>query len=104
MSSGLSRFRIVGLHGRQTMDVRIQDNKLVLVGENGTGKSTFATLTYYFLTTQCARLAAYRFAAVEAVIGDHDLPVRPHDLKQHFTARHHLHSVDRISRHLPSRA
>jgi ABC-type cobalamin/Fe3+-siderophores transport system ATPase subunit len=86
------------------MDVRIQDNKLVLVGENGTGKSTFANLTYYFLTRQWVRLAAYRFAAVEAVIGDQELTVRPDDLKEHFAARQHLESLGRMSRHVPSRA
>lgn len=48
MAVELTRFRILGLHGRRNLDVSIADNRLILVGENGTGKSTFATLVYYF--------------------------------------------------------
>ena len=46
MSGTLSQFRIEGLHGRRTLDVRITDNVLGLVGENGTGKSTVANIIY----------------------------------------------------------
>jgi predicted ATP-dependent endonuclease of OLD family len=80
----LTRFRVVGLHGRKTMDVQIQDNKLVLVGENGTGKSTFANLIYYFLTKQWRRLHEYRFAAIEAVLAGEELTVTPSQIEAHF--------------------
>lgn len=40
MSGILSRFRIEALHNSYTIDVTIKDNKLILIGENGTGKST----------------------------------------------------------------
>jgi hypothetical protein len=68
------------------MDVRILDNKLVLVGENGTGKSTFANLVYYFLTKQWRRLHEYHFTAVEAVLGGEELRVTPEQIEAHFTA------------------
>lgn len=103
MPGQLSRFRVVGLHGRKSMDVHLQDNKLVLVGENGTGKSTFANLIYYFLTRQWGRLGGYSFDRVEAVIGDQELTVLPDDLKEHFAARRHIDTLGRMSRHLPPR-
>jgi hypothetical protein len=72
------------------MDVRINDNKLVLVGENGTGKSTFANLIYYFLTRQWQRLHDYRFSAIEAVLDDQELKVIPEQIETHFAARQQI--------------
>jgi hypothetical protein len=38
MPTALTQFQIDGLHGRnRTIDIPIHDNRLVLVGENGTG-------------------------------------------------------------------
>lgn len=64
MPGTLSRFRIEQLHARRTIDVEIQDNKLVLVGENGTGKSTVANLIYFFLTRQWERMLKYEFKSM----------------------------------------
>ena len=68
MAGSLSRFRIEGLHGRSTITVPIDDNRIVLVGENGTGKSTVAGLIYYLLTQQWRRIKDYRFEGLEAAI------------------------------------
>ena len=48
MAFQLERFRITGLHGVRTVDISITDNKLILVGENGTGKTTIANLICFF--------------------------------------------------------
>lgn len=103
MSKELTRFRVVGLHGSQTMDVHLADNKLVLVGENGTGKSTFANLIYYFLTKQWGRLIEYRFARIEAHFGDQHLELAPEHLNLHNDARRRLAAFMRISGHVPPR-
>ena len=86
MSGTLSQFRIEGLHGRRTLDVRITDNVLVLVGENGTGKSTVANFIYYFLTRQWHRLLDYQFASITAVLDDRPLVVRREDLTEDSVA------------------
>lgn len=80
----LTRFRVVGLHGRKTIDVPVNDNRLVLVGENGTGKSTFANLIYFFLTKQWQRLHQYQFSRIEATLGDAELVVTPDQIESHF--------------------
>lgn len=99
MSTHLTRFQVLGLHGSRTMDVRLEDNKLILVGENGTGKSTFVNLIYYFLTKQWGRLHEYRFAGIRAHVADRELVLTPDHIEQHFAARRHLHSFMRVSRH-----
>ena len=48
MSISISELTIEELWGYQTFRIPIKDNKLVLVGENGIGKSTVANLIYFF--------------------------------------------------------
>lgn len=103
MATNLTRFCVVGLHGAKTMDVRLDDGRLVLVGENGTGKSTFANLIYYFLTKQWLRLREYNFAEINAQFGDQELTLRPEHLNEHIEARQSLRALARF-RHIGSRA
>lgn len=99
MLSNLTRFQAIGLHNSVSMDVRITDNKLVLVGENGAGKSTFSNLIYYFLTKQWARLGEYRFARLQASFGDLELVLTPEHIEQHIDARRHFQALLRMTRH-----
>jgi predicted ATPase len=98
MINYLTRFRVIGLHGSRTMDVHLADNKLVLVGENGTGKSTFANLIYFFLTKQWARLQEYQFQRIHAEIAEHELILTPEHLEQQITRDRQLQSFFRMTR------
>lgn len=80
MSELLSQFRIVGMHNVRTIDVRLHDSRLVLIGENGTGKSTVVNFIYFFLTRQWARLLNYRFESIEAVVGGDSVRVTREDI------------------------
>ena len=72
MAFTLENFKIINLYGFRTINIEFADNKLILVGENGTGKTTVANLIYYFLTRQWDRMADYNFDSVELTIGqDH---------------------------------
>ena len=95
MAISLTRFRIIGLHGCRNLDVQIEDNKLILVGENGTGKSTFATLVYYLLTRQWSRTRNFRFEAIEAVINQVEIRITPEMLDFHFEQSERLHIATR---------
>ena len=64
MTGALTRFRIEGLHNLRTIDIPIIDNKLVLVGENGTGKSTVANYIYYVLTMQWSMMLGNIFKSI----------------------------------------
>ena len=68
MSNQLTNIRIEELHGTNTFDITIKDNVLVLVGENGIGKSTVANLIYFLLTFQWSRMQTYNFKSISAVI------------------------------------
>jgi energy-coupling factor transporter ATP-binding protein EcfA2 len=80
--TALRQFQIEGLHGRnRTIDIPIRDNRLVLVGENGTGKSTVANLLYYSLTQQWRRIAEYRFAKILVQTADETIQFTHEDVE-----------------------
>jgi predicted ATPase len=82
MPTALTQFQIEGLHGRnRTIDIPIHDNRLVLVGENGTGKSTVANLLYYVLTQQWRRITEYRFTAIQVQSADSQFRVTHEDVE-----------------------
>jgi predicted ATPase len=66
----LTKLKVDGLYGQRNLVLTIEDNRLILVGENGTGKSTVANLLYFFLTQQWRRLKEFRFQVVEATVND----------------------------------
>lgn len=70
------------------MDVSIEENRLILVGENGTGKSTFANLVYYFLTRQWNRFRDYRFQEITAVLDGIEFSLTPEKLENFFEHQH----------------
>jgi predicted ATPase len=79
MAASLTRFSIEGLHGLRTVDLPIEDNRLVLVGENGTGKSTVANLLYYLLTQQWRRFKDYRFSALAVTLSGEEFRLTHED-------------------------
>jgi predicted ATPase len=60
----IQQFEIKGLHGNRNYIIDFIDNKLVLIGENGTGKSTVITLLYYFISEQWIRLKEYNYLSL----------------------------------------
>lgn len=97
--SEISKFEIRKLHGRKDINLSIQDNTLILVGENGTGKSTVLQLLYYLLSGQWVSLLKYQFHSLSIEIGG-----KKHTLKHDSI----MQMSDRISlkalRRLPHRS
>lgn len=86
MPTALTQFQIEGLHGRnRTICIPIRDNRLVLIGENGTGKSTVANILYYLLTQQWRRLADYRFNWIQVNCGDSQVRITHDDVESLIT-------------------
>lgn len=64
----ITRFKIKKLHGYKNIDLRLLDNTLILVGENGAGKTTVLHLFYYLLSGQWSSMAKYKFDEVSITI------------------------------------
>jgi predicted ATPase len=103
MATSLTSFRVVGLHGRKTVEVPILNNRLVLVGENGAGKSTLANLIYYFLTRQWERVREHRFEIIEATLNGRKIAVTPAQLDEHIRRHSGLRRGIHLSRSTFSR-
>ncbi len=68
----ITRFKISGLHGFKSLDLRFKDNTLILVGENGAGKTTVLRLLYYLLSGQWSAIARYQFDSLALTIGGNE--------------------------------
>ena len=82
MSINLKRVRVEGLFKTFNLDVSLENNTLILVGENGSGKSTFINLVYYALTAQWDRLRKLPFDSCTFTIGDQDYLLEKDHLPQ----------------------
>ncbi|MBV6340428.1 AAA family ATPase [Candidatus Magnetobacterium casense] len=76
MCGNIERFQIIDLHGYKNLDIKIEDNTIILVGENGSGKTTVLRLLYYFLSGQWSLLVPYKFARLVVTVdgSEHTLP------------------------------
>ena len=61
MTSNIDNFEIIGLYGQRDFFVTLEDNQLILVGENGSGKSTIISIFYSVITGQWMELAKFDF-------------------------------------------
>src|SRR3954470_14436635 len=94
MTGDLTRFRIEGLHGgKRSINLHLVNNRAILIGENGTGKSTIVNLVYYLLTRQWRRLKDYQFTLLEATVSGQTIRLT-HEEVELLAARQssHLHA------------
>ncbi len=95
----ITRFKISGLHGFKSLDLQFKDNTLILVGENGAGKTTVLHLLYYLLSGQWSAIARYKFDSLELTIGETKHVLRYSDFVES------LQNIDRrLLRRLPPNA
>lgn len=57
----LNFFNIIGLYGTKDIRLQFENNRLIIVGENGSGKTTVLRLFYYFISCQWDQLLNYNF-------------------------------------------
>lgn len=70
--SKLTKFSIYKLWGEKRIDLKFVDNKLILVGENGSGKTTILRIIYETLACKWALLSVEDFAKIEVSFSDGD--------------------------------
>ena len=99
----ITRFRIHGLHGFRTIDIPIDDNTLILVGENGSGKTTILRLLYFLLTGQWNSMAAYDFHSIHLEIDTHSYELTRTDITKHLTRGDRRSFLRRLPPHVHHR-
>ena len=76
----ITSFSVAGLFGDTTITIPIKDNRLVIVGLNGLGKSTCLNIFYHFISRQWHKLREYDFVSVCITINGNDFTVSHSDL------------------------
>lgn len=61
----LTKFAIYGLWGERNYELEINDEKLIVVGENGTGKTTVMRILFYCLACRWGNLVDENFKRIE---------------------------------------
>lgn len=100
MKTSLERISIRGLHGRKSIDAVFKDNLLILVGENGSGKTTFLRVLFHFLSGHWLSLIQFKFERIIATINGIEYKITHDDIVNAFrqTDRRLLASLPAIAR------
>jgi len=67
-NSNIDYIKIEKLYGHKSFDVKLDNNQLIIVGENGLGKSTIINIFFYTLTSQWEKLLKYQFKKIEVSV------------------------------------
>ena len=81
MNTKIEQLTVARLHGKSTINAKIIDNTLIIVGENGSGKTTFLRIIFHFLSGKWASLIQFKFEYVSALINGKEYKVT-HELLQ----------------------
>lgn len=99
----LQKIRIDGLFGEHTLDIPIVDNKLLLVAENGSGKTTIVNIIYFFLSKQWNKLLKYNFKEIIGTIDNKEISVKKDDINifksdkiQNYLKRYPIHFREKL--------
>lgn len=68
----IKKFKINNLFGYQNVDLRFENNIMILMGENGLGKTSILNSLYFTLTQKWRKLAKINFETISLNIDDID--------------------------------
>jgi len=69
----ITSFTIEGLHNSKDYELRFKENRLILVSDNGAGKTTIVNIFYCFLSKQWNKLLEYNFRRIICVINNESI-------------------------------
>jgi energy-coupling factor transporter ATP-binding protein EcfA2 len=78
----IQNFKVFKLHGKFNYDIKLENNSLILVAENGSGKTTIVNMFYYFLSRQWRKLNEYEFEKLILTIDSIDYTFDKQNLKE----------------------
>lgn len=73
MIGKLKQFSIFDLWGDKQVILDFKDNKLILVGENGSGKTTILRIVYETLACKWSMLSVEDFSRIELIFQDNKM-------------------------------
>ena len=92
----LTKFTIKRLHGNLDFELHFKDNTLILIGENGTCKTTIIKMLFCVLSMQWRKLSAYNFESLTLEINEKKFSLKYEEIKASYVYD------ERFLRQLPS--
>ena len=99
----ISEISIEGLHDTQNYSINFSDNRMIIVGENGSCKTTIFRMIYFLLTRNWDSLASLPFEAITVkFLSDKKSQVLRRDLQTalEISRRHMPYMMHFLGRHL----
>ena len=84
----LTKFEIKKLHGYRDYSLKFNDNRLILVGENGAGKTTVLRMLFLLLSRKWSDLAKYNFEFVSVTLNGKRITVSKADIPKRRSSVH----------------
>lgn len=81
----IQNIKIKKLWGKNNYNIDIENNCLIVVGENGSGKTTILKMIFYFLTKQWDRLSEIPFESMEVTISNVTYKLNTSEISSKFT-------------------
>ncbi|MDQ2180243.1 AAA family ATPase [Marinifilum sp. D714] len=76
----IEKITITKLFGEYDYEIPLENNKLILVAENGSGKTTIVNLIYFFLSRQWTKLLRYNFGSIGAIVNEKEFSITKQDI------------------------
>lgn len=92
MKFNIDSIEIIGLYGVRDFSVRFSNNRLIIVGENGSGKTTVSRIIYSILSCNWDLLRTYPFDKIILNFDDESIEIESNVINGIFSAP----DVDRI--------
>lgn len=90
----IQKFIIKKLHGLLNYELQFKDNNLILIGENGSCKSTIIKMLFYTLSFQWTKLAQYNFDSISILIDKQKFTIKKTYLN--ISLKNSEHSIFRL--------
>lgn len=72
--------KIEKLFGEKDYKIKLEDNRLILVAENGAGKTTIVNIIYFFISRQWTKLLKYEFFAIEIELASNSIRLERNEI------------------------
>ncbi|HHG3247122.1 TPA: AAA family ATPase [Vibrio parahaemolyticus] len=79
----VTKLEVEKLNGMFNYEISFSDNKLILVGENGTGKSTILSIINFILTRQWHKLEEIKFKSIKIYFTDESFEFSSRQVKEY---------------------
>lgn len=92
----IQKINISKLHGYKNYNIKIKDNKLILVGENGAGKTTILRMLFYLLSKKWKKLADIDFVEMSVKIDDTLIKFNKQEFLKNSEKTKNIHMLSRF--------